>query len=618
MKYNNRRTNPGQRVKRLPRLPTDYPWVLFGLLLEDLKDTLSDDDLRLCHQILRKRDRAMYAGLADRWGLQSLASLGGAYDPEWVGKYQLCRLLAKYRFPSDNASRASAALKKFIVADRACRVYNSGRGKYLSRVDDESNEGRVLKGARHFITMVLGEALPSFDALTWQSRHGPGSSLGTVQGDVSTYHKYANWPYTVTPRAAVHARALISNDPRWLGALENSYRMRNNIPMWSILNWDQFWSSVFDIRTNNRVCFVPKDSQIDRPIAIEPTMNLMLQLGVDGFIRRRLKRFGVDLDSQEKNQRLAMIGSKLHTEYGPCPFSTIDLASASDTVSLRLCKNLLPREWYQYLLDLRSPFGELPDGSVVRYSKISSMGNGYTFALESLIFAALCYGVSKNILGVYPKSQIAVYGDDIVVPWQIAGELLFWLEWSGFTVNVSKSFLFGSVKESCGTDWVEGHLVRPVHLEDTPTSLAELATDRNRLARWVELKVGLPFEQSSITRHLDTYLRDMPRGPLSDTSFSSWVHTRERGHYSGYLYRWFSVVQVPIERQGRDFFFRKLMHSLKDHVVDLARPLSSDWLPDGRVESGNRFIVYRRNALRWNMARSSSSDWQDGYEDLTL
>lgn len=618
MKYNKYQMS-GSGTMPAPRLPKDYPWEVFGRLIADLRDSLTEAEYKELSIILRKRDYDSYLEFSERWSLQSLASTGGTHDPDWVAKYQLSRLLCKYQFQSDSNQRVSVATKKFEAADFACKEFNRSRGKFLrdrliqtgyrevhslhglpmDRLRD--SDVNVLVRARHFVAQVLGESLPEFDIISRDARHGPGSTLATVDGQVSTYHKYSQWPYTVTLRSIRHARRMISQDPRWLGALEDSYRRRFNIPMWAILDWDLFWSQVFDIVNHNRVCFVPKDGRTDRPIAIEPTMNLMLQLGVDGFIRKRLKHWGVDLDDQSKNQRLAKLGS-IANDNGSTPLSTIDLASASDSVSLRLCQILLPQEWWQYLFDLRSPRGRMPDGKIVRYSKISSMGNGYTFALESLIFASLCYGVAKSSWDYFPKTKIAVYGDDIIVPEQIAQETLHWLGWFGFTVNVSKSFLFGTVKESCGTDWVQGRLVRPVHMRHFPRHYADVMTDRNRLARWLELRMGIPSEESSVVAWLDGYLSAMPRGPLSDENFSSYIHTKARGKYQRYLYRWSSLVQVPVRQKGDEFLFRKLMHPLKGHVPG-GRPLSPDWLPDGRVESGDSFLVHKRNALRWKMSR---------------
>lgn len=296
----------------------------------------------------------------------------------------------------------------------------------------------------------------------------------------------------------------------------------NGIPRYAILNRKLFWDSLLRVQPYNRVTTVPKDYRTDRPIAVEPTLGIMLQLGVDGFVRKRLKRWRIDLDDQSRNQALAKLGSVGLSKLKP---ATIDLSNASDTVSLRLCKMFLDTDWFNYLCDLRSPKGKLPDGRILRYAKISSMGNGYTFAIESLVFAAVCYAVSKRYFGFYHRELISVYGDDIIVPEVIANEVCVRLEQCGLHINRRKSFLTGNVKESCGADWIDGNNVRPIHLKAKPENVCDLFAHRNLLSRWAHLHLGISLEATDalyrkwIPEHL------MMTGPFSDEEFSSYWHS---------------------------------------------------------------------------------------------
>jgi hypothetical protein len=335
-----------------------------------------------------------------------------------------------------------------------------------------------------FCSKTIGCTLPHVEQLCLSARHGPGAVFGQVGAKSgSKYDKYKGWPYSVTPRARKHAVEFIRSDPRWMGALESDYRARHDIKAWSILNFEAFWDKTLINVTGNRITTVPKDWSKDRPIAIEPTLNMMLQLGVDGFIRRRLKRrWGIDLNDQKRNQELARAGS-----INPNPDSpaTIDLSMASDTVSLRLAKMLLPPEWYEYLLDLRSPSGEIPDGRVIRYSKLSSMGNGTTFAIESLIFSAACYAVIKVARWSWKEADPAVFGDDIALPRVLAPDLNFLLRLCGFSPNLAKSFAgLEPVRESCGTDWFRAYPVRGVYIKKIPVDIMELFHTHNALWIW--------------------------------------------------------------------------------------------------------------------------------------
>ena len=135
--------------------------------------------------------------------------------------------------------------------------------------------------------------------------------------------------------------------------------------------------------SGNKVTTVPKSYKTNRVIAIEPSWSMFFQKGVGRMIRKRLRRFGqLHPDAQERARNFARVGSDTGL------LATLDLSSASDCVSLALCEMLLPQDWLDHMLSMRSQVGEW-DGGVIPYRKISSMGNGYTFELETLLFYAL-------------------------------------------------------------------------------------------------------------------------------------------------------------------------------------------------------------------------------------
>jgi hypothetical protein len=119
----------------------------------------------------------------------------------------------------------------------------------------------------------------------------------------------------------------------------------------------------------------------------------------------------------------------------------------------------LPSDWFELLELFRSSYTLVED----RYhenEKFSSMGNGYTFELESLIFAAVAY----SAVPLCEHHLVGIYGDDIIVPQAYASDVVDALNYLGFKVNERKSFLAGSFFESCGTDWFKGQNVRPFYL----------------------------------------------------------------------------------------------------------------------------------------------------------
>lgn len=219
---------------------------------------------------------------------------------------------------------------------------------------------------------------------------------------------------------------------------------------------------------------VPKKAEIDRCACKEPDINMFLQKGVGLHIRKRLRRVGINLNDQSINRSLALRGSIDGS------LATLDLSSASDTITQSVILALLPYEWYLYLNDIRS--------QVVRVENIysetemfSSMGNGFTFELESLIFWAIAKATAY-LRGI--SGTISVYGDDIIIPSGMYDDLVWVLNEFGFEVNPSKSFHQGSFRESCGGHYDFGNDVTPFYLKREPTHLTDVIRVANQLRRW--------------------------------------------------------------------------------------------------------------------------------------
>jgi len=596
------------------KVPEDYPWMLLGRLTEDLAQFLPNEDVSRVHAIVRSRNLEKLFALGSEWGLQSITPVEELTTPLVRCRYQIASLIKKYQFPTERKSREATAKLKFINAEATCRTYNhSGYKEFCNGKTDWAID--IFTYARSFLSKLLG-AHPAHPAVLDMARHGPGSNLDTKNGLTSVYEKYRNWPYSCTRDAIPYARFAIATDQRWLGALQDSYRRRMGIPTHYPIDEEVFWSAVIRPVKGNRICFVPKDAQTERTIAIEPAINLYLQLGVDGFIRRRLKRYGVNLDDQVKNQKLARVGSKRGTTGG---YSTLDLSAASDTISLKLCEMLLPPDWYSYLVALRSPCGELGETETFSYEKISSMGNGYTFALESAIFTALVFAVFKADDLPFDHEEFAVYGDDIIVPTELTFKVVEALRLAGFSLNLDKSFVFGPVRESCGADWYQGLHVRPVFITEYPQTVFDLFCDHNRLRRSLDLYYGIGDESkvlSLIRKWIPEKLQNF-KGPLSDEDFDSYLHTTipcTVNYRMDGMFRWPRLLVKPLPlRKDKSFFFRKLMHNLRD------RPRNTPWdtnpwnIWEERMGKGNRFTVTARNRQTVCRKFSISSFWRDEY-----
>lgn len=319
--------------------------------------------------------------------------------------------------------------------DRLRFYYDSETGGY--RHPNYSPYAEYLHRARKIIARILGQFKWSEAARHFG--HGPGTCRQTKAiKKVDLSRKYAGLP-AVSPQATAIAALAIGMTPIWFESLTGV------IPVGPC----SYLGIVADDAVS--ISFVPKNAKTFRAIGIEPLMNVYLQKGVGAVIRNRLKRVGINLDSQGNNQAGAFLAS-LNNGH-----ATLDLSSASDTVSIELVKELLPDDWFHVLNSLRCSLSEIK-GTWIKNQKFSSMGNGFTFELESLLF----YGLSKAVEELRETSnEVLVYGDDIIVHQKTAEELIPLLAFCGFSVNEAKSFTSGYFYESCGKDFFLGYDVRP-------------------------------------------------------------------------------------------------------------------------------------------------------------
>lgn len=228
----------------------------------------------------------------------------------------------------------------------------------------------------------------------------------------------------------------------------------------------------------NRFSTAPKDALTDRAIAIEPSVNMVFQLGLGGELRARLLGAGLDLaNGQALHREVAARASYENTD------ATLDATNASDTLCTNLVKLCIPQGWYEHLEMLRSPFTEI-DQKWVKLEKFSSMGNGYTFELETVIFAALC-SEALSSLGLQNElgKDVYVYGDDMIVPWYGVSAITAVLRYSGIQLNLKKSFSDGNFRESCGGDYFAGRPVRPYSLKKFPEGPNEWIGVANGITR---------------------------------------------------------------------------------------------------------------------------------------
>jgi len=367
---------------------------------------------------------------------------------------QCASILRKCQDLPTTFDRKAKAVENFWLSERQCFRTNERLRPYLyGQAYAAEDEGvyRFILRTRKIVADLLG---PCPDLL--DGRFGPGSTYGD-RGQLTTVPDKMSSHPTLTTEAAWFMFP-------WTGtAWAKACASRSKDP---------------EFVRGNRFTTVPKDCEKDRGICIEPSINLFYQLSYGGLMKQRLFRAGLDLlNAQTIHKRVACEASiEGH-------FASIDLSNASDTVAKLLVELLLPTKWFEVLSTLRSPY-TLIDKKWVLLEKFSSMGNGYTFELETVLFLAISMA-AMEASGVQPipGKNVWVFGDDILVPTNTTESVLAVLRYFGFTPNEKKTFSDGPFRESCGGDYFEGTDVRPYFLKEYPCEPQHFIAMANGLRR---------------------------------------------------------------------------------------------------------------------------------------
>lgn len=363
--------------------------------------------------------------------------------------YQAVKLLSKYPYLDTGINCEAVARSKFHEAEQMCLRTNV---RWRMRADGHPFSDRlerVISRAQSKIASILRD-VPDWEHIDFA--FGPGAAYG-VRRETSVFNKVSA-TLECTYVFADYVSDFISEFPGWVRT--------DTVPVALV--------------AGSQLAFVPKDARTHRPICIEPLLNGLYQKGFGSLIRDRLRTFGIDLSNQGTNQKLASLAGQLG-------LSTVDFSSASDTISYHLVMDLLPWEWFIALDAARSPRYE-DNGRWSSFQKFTSMGNAYTFELETLIFYALaCACAEEEGIPYRTNRDICVYGDDVIIPEVIYDLFSEVTVACGFAINHEKSFRSGNFFESCGHDYFLGTFVRPFLLKQRLNKLLPAFYGANTLRR---------------------------------------------------------------------------------------------------------------------------------------
>lgn len=363
-----------------------------------------------------------------------------------------------------------------------------------------------------------------------------------------------------------------------------------SVKYWDYIEW---WCDACCTRT----IAVPKTYDKLRIISAEPVPAIALQLGQAGAIQQYLERWvrfrhGIRFSDQSVNQLLARDATVTGQR------ATLDQSSASDRVSCALVEAVLSRVPIikRQLFSTRTKNTKItwPKGllgfqttSYRKLRKFAPMGSGVCFPLESIVFWALacaCGIVSnrarvggkrkKSVELAWIEGEIAVYGDDLIVPLSWVETMLRVFPEFGLKFNENKSFWSGPFRESCGLDAYDGYDVTPIKIRREPPSDK---LDGANAAAWNDLamhlyKAGYNKSAEYVMKVLENNLGESLPYRLEHHSYLGWpthdpckVQASCRKELGG-AHPFFTDVYPLAEGFGADIFTRTVHYTyyLKD------------------------------------------------------
>lgn len=378
-----------------------------------------------------------YKGSIRAVNLQISQAIANNCSDTWPGKFAFDKLASKFEVPdrSSATARRTDAWERWIGSDEGLRQ----RGL----LGPHWAEARLK--VRNILSDFRMGALTFTDGSTFEPL-GPRTSIAckltgpwTVTPDCfDTFAAYA-YRHRVLKSAVKKRFKSYCIRRNWCEKVVNRKlwkRFRKDTPF-EAFRFKLFCTCVFV--QGNRWSTVPKNNLKDRSICLEPLCNMLVQRAIGLGIRECLRsKLGIDLDNLAEKHRYRIRDKNI---------ATIDLSDCSDTISMSLVKYLLPYPILRKIEISRSPMTLGPDDNFYVVNKVSSMGNGFTFDLMSLILTAL----SRTY-----DCTSTVFGDDIICQNQVADDLCRDLELGGFRVNHSKTCINSEYRESCGAHFVDG------------------------------------------------------------------------------------------------------------------------------------------------------------------
>lgn len=410
--------------------------------------------------------------------------------------YIATELLSKAEFLKLDVDPEQVAMDAFWETEEHCARINRRFKNLNADPEYTGRRARLLDEVKRKISRLLCENpeyqdnhVSSFDAEEWidSCAWGPGTSTRISGKATNSTNKFQATPGITRDCYALVSPLFQAAFPLW------DQFIRTRFPTWGVnrvdtwlggegdANWATrkgFASNIyFDI--GNEVLTVLKNAKTKRVISKEPPVNCFLQLGVGDMMRRRLLRAsGFDLTDQSRNQRLSFQASLTRED------ATVDHKDASGCISTGFVEFGFPKRWFIIMDSLRSKYGSVKSkgkSTTFRYEKFSTMGNGFTFPLQSVIFAAIAFVACEEVGA--PVDNVGVYGDDLVIPVAALETYCDLASFCGLRINQKKSYSNGVFRESCGAHYYTGADLKPLYIRKRLYGLPSIFKTANGVRR---------------------------------------------------------------------------------------------------------------------------------------
>lgn len=558
----------------------------------------------LCEDVGSPYARACLTAFV-KGGLPELERVRASFSPSayhdvdlFAADYLVHSYLSKLDLPGQDLTLEDQCLLDFLKVEARNKEWNHKLKRTLPLAAEE-----LIFSVQRKIRAVLGPVenlFQAFERCDW----GPGATYSLASVESTRDLKILETRISITARAVPYFLAYVQTDYHWFAARTGV--MPDGPVTWLPCN--------FDVVRGERFSTAPKKWNKRRTISIQPTGNLFLQKGFGNFVRSRLKRWGVDLDDQSKNQLLALFAQILG-------FATLDLKEASNSMLQEHIRLFFDEPWVNLMEALRCHEVRLPDGTWHRLELHSGMGNGYTFEVESLIF----WAIAQSVCDLYetPKRS-SVYGDDVIVPSIAAERTIEAFEGFGFRINTEKSFIHGRFYESCGTHAYDGQNVTPLYEKTEGDSLQDCIRSYNRLYRWCasrgcveRFRRTLDFLELRAHQALYSINQRRMREPGSRSRGSRRHHVRF--HHMPYQAVWMEGDGGLITEDLRNLPDPDI-HGIWTLTVWTAQPVTresdgwsmySDSLKRDHRETACYGLVAPRDHVKWKFSRQRYYRWAE-------